>query len=450
MRLTLPSLLALSTLAGCGSGPADNPTGPAPAQARVVVAVVDSAFNPYHEFFYAGSAIYADAAPSSVTPAVLAELGVAPEDQVTLTRSGTLADDVAADASFWSRVQRGRPYWFRGTNLVAISVCEEPLPPLVPHPDKSAHGTGTSASVLRANPEAVLLLVEACAIGIADASEQAPALEHPAVDLFNLSFTSDLGMPVAAYPSYGAVVQRGKLGFQSAGNVPFPTPLLGGPGHWWMIGVGGVDEQAARGQSVLAGTLPDFVAEDRASLPFCMDCESGELAVAGTSLSSPRAAGVASRVLLEARRALGHAGGIRTVGGRALMVDAGGVQISNWDLRRALEEAAYVGYDIAGYQPTVGSGLPPVDAIPVNDAAPWLQLAWGDLSPDPDKQVVPEALAQLGLGTPAGSKDAGYCQFQLATLRLRQTYWDAVDQVRGFGEVVPDPDPYRACDAAGN
>ena len=99
-------LLAAGLLPACGnSGIVDmtatpvNPPTAAAAKSRVVVAVLDSALNPYHEFFYAGSPIYAGTAPSSVTPEVLAELGVASADQMQLTRSGDLAADVAADAA---------------------------------------------------------------------------------------------------------------------------------------------------------------------------------------------------------------------------------------------------------------------------------------------------------------------------------------------------------------
>ena len=449
MRKTL-LILGCSLLLGACTGTDDTQaTGPAAIPAdttpRVVVAVVDSSFNMYHEYFHAGSAIYPGTAPVSVTPEVLAEFGVPEQNRVRLTRSGNLAQDIAADRAFWSRVQRGEPYWFEGTNLIAVSFCEDAFAPLVPDPAKNPHGTGTSASVLRANPEAVLLLVEACT------TPEAPELEyagtHPAVDLLSYSFSIGFGVPVSYAASYRAVVELGKLQFHAAGNLPNPTPIQGGPGQWWVIGVSGIEEYGSGGQTLLASNLPDFVSNYTDTLPFCMDCESGLVQVGGTSLSAPRAAGVASRVLLEARRALGHTGGIRLQDGQPALVAADGRTITNWQLRRALEEAAYIDYSLASYSPGPDSSPLPLGSLPVNPLAPWLQLGWGDLSAEPAKGVVTETLARLGFGAPSRSKPSGYCRFQAANMRARQTYWDLVDRLRQLGETVPDTNPYRYCDS---
>ena len=128
------------------------------------------------------------------------------------------------------------------------------------------------------------------------------------------------------------------------------------------------------------------------------------------------------------------------------MAVSGSQRIRNWDLRRALEEAAYVDYGPGDYvPPTPVADLPPVNALPINPLAPWLQLAWGDLSTDPAKGVLDETLAHLGLGTPMRTKPTGYCDFMAEQMRTRQQYGDARGQATG--EVVPDPNPYRYCDA---
>lgn len=448
MRYLLPTLLAAWLLAACGDGGGAASDGEAPAsgaKARVVVAVVDSALNPYHAFFYAGSPIYPDAAPTAVTAEVLAELGVVAADQVQLTRSGDLAADLATDAAFWNRVERNRPYWFKGSNIVAISGCEEPFRPLQPQADKNPHGTGTSAAMLKANPEAVLLFFEACEMPTGpDAEALEYVLGHPAVDL--LSFSYNFGLPTTEPGSYRGVVELGKLVFQAAGNYPIPVLYQGGAGSWWTIGVSGIDERAG-GQTVSAALLPDFVANFTDSLPFCMDCEDARLTISGTSISTPQAAGLASKILLEARRRLGHTGGIRLENGQPAVMAVGATQrISNWDLRRALEEAAYVSYAPGDYTPpTPVADVPPVNAIPINPMAPWLQLAWGDLSTDPAKEVMAETLAHLGFGTPSRQKAAGYCQHLAERMRGRQAYGDVRGQVSG--ELVPTPNPYRYCDA---
>ena len=98
-------LAALIGLAGCagpdGSAQAPERQATEAADIRVVVAVVDTSINLYHDFYYAGSPIYADSAPASVTPAVLAELGIPQENHLRLTRSGDFAADVQADAATW-------------------------------------------------------------------------------------------------------------------------------------------------------------------------------------------------------------------------------------------------------------------------------------------------------------------------------------------------------------
>lgn len=455
MKKTLSILICCLALHACSNNDNSNDTltvpvidPPMPAAAsRVVVAVVDSSFNAYHEFFYTGSPIYGNAAPASVTADVLAEFGVPPENQIELTRSGDLVADIATDGAFWDTVQRGQPYWFKGTNLIAVSFCEEAFTPLVPDTAKNPHGTGTSAAVLRANPEAVLLLVEACT------TPETPELEfagtHPAVDLLSYSFSIGFGVPVSYAASYRAVVELGKLQFHAAGNLPNPTPIQGGPGQWWVIGVSGFEEGGSEGQTLLASNLPDFVSDYTDELPFCMDCEQGLVQVGGTSLSAPRAAGVASRVLLEARRSSGHLGGIHLQDGQPpALVAAGANTITNWDLRRALEQAAYVDYDLFSYTPGQDSSPLPIGSLPINNLAPWLQLGWGDLSADPAKAVVSETLTHLGFGNPTRTKASGYCSFQSINLRLRQSYWDTIDSARGLGEVVPDPNPYRFCDGA--
>lgn len=444
-RWTLPLLVISAVITGCAQtdSPSERVERKAEAEhdIRVVVAVVDTSINPYHEYFYAGSPIYPAAAPTSITPAVLDEFGVAEAHHVRLTRSGDFAADVAADAEFWDSVEHGTLYWFEGTNIIATSLCEEPSAPLRPEVEKNPHGTGVSASVLKANPEAVILFVESCARP--DPHEMEFTLGHPSVDM--LAFSYNVGLPVSEVASYDAVVNRGKLMFQAAGNYPVPAETMGGPGSWWTIAVSGFDE-AAKGQVISAVLLPDFVASFREDLPFCNDCESEIFPIGGTSISTPIAAGVVSKALLEMRRLVDHRGGVRVESDQpAAMVVGDGVRITNWDLRRALEEAAYVDYSESDYvMPDPELDLPPINAIPINSTAPWVQLAWGNLSIDPSLGVVDEILGQLGFGAPTRTKPAGYCDYMAAQMRRRQAHNDVRGQATG--ETVPDENPYQFCD----
>lgn len=402
---------------------------------RVVVADIDSAMNPYHEYFNAGSAIYPNCTPSSVTPELLAELGVPPENVIELTRTGNIVKDKKADEAKWKKVRRGKPYWFKGTNIVGISFSDEPY--LIPTttPAKEPHGVGTVSSVLTANPDAVILMVETWS-ELANDDSHNYAFVHPAVDIITTSY--GVGLPLvpvstgaflpeteAFLNSFEAVVKMGKLHFSSGGNAPGFTPGRAGAGPWWSIGVSGITEGEGEGKHVQSGDFPDFVSDFLQDIPYCVDCERGvEAGVGGTSFSTPRAAGVASRVLLEARRALGHEGGIFTAAdGTPIMAAGGGKTITNWQIRRALEDASWVS-TVADYDP-VAAGTN--TAAPPVDAAPWLTWGWGDLTALTEKGVVKEALAQLGIGgAPTRTKSADFCDFQTKIIEERINYWGTI------------------------
>jgi hypothetical protein len=427
-----------------------------PARPRAVVAVLDSGINPYHDFYYAGSPLYPNGHPSAVTQDVLDAFGVKPENVVTLTRTGNLANDLAADAAFWSRVTRGEIYHFRGTNLLVRSFAGSADVVLKPDTSKSAHGVGTSGSVLAANPDAVLLFVEqASALGSAES--HAFAFQHPAIDVVSTSYGVSIpntGFPLPEYRAfahtYEGVVTNGKLHFSSGGNGPGMTPLRAGAGPWWSIGVSGIEEGSSEGDTLLSGNFPDFVSDFTQTVPYCMDCEAGLSEVGGTSFSTPRAAGVASRVIQEARRLRGHTGGITAVNGAPAMVSGAGNPISNWQVRRALEQAAWVP-DSTAYDPVAGAF--DLAGLPINPAAPWLQVGWGDLTATTAKGVVPAALTELGFGGTPRAKPAGSCEFQTLIIRERQLYWNNLASLLPSNSVLggetppgaPANDPFLYC-----
>ncbi|HUS25598.1 MAG TPA: S8 family serine peptidase [Candidatus Binatia bacterium] len=444
---------AAAALAGCGSAAYDSKAATSSVPSvRVIVADLDTSINPYHEYLYAGSAIYKDHAPSSVTPDVLEELGVTPERQVELTRTGKFVKDREADAAFWKSVRRNKPYWFKGTNVIALSVCPENwLKPDAIDANKDPHGVGTSSAVLTANPDAVLLFVEVCADIGADAAHDIGFL-HPAVDIITTSY--GVSIPNTGYPlpeatafrdTFEGVVKLGKLHFSSGGNGSGSSPHRAGAGPWWSIGVSGIEEGTSSGdQTGVSGNFSDFVSDFTQTLPYCLDGERCYEDAPGTSFSTPRAAGVASRVLLEARRALGHTGGIVVDNGVPVMAMGEGKRITNWDLRRALEEGAYAGYTAADYDPVAAAGDPWPTSTPVVDAAPWLTIGWGDLTADPAKEVVVNSLAALGLATATRTKDAGFCDFQTAVMDERIAYWNNLALDSG-DHTLDGPVPYVFC-----
>lgn len=458
-EFTLTGNLTRSTKPDLGPIP---PIVSDPARPRVVVADLDTGINPYHSFYYGGSEIYPNAHPSAVTQEVLDALGVKPENVVTLTRTGNIAADIAADAAFWNRVVRGELYHFRGTNIIAVSYVGDGESVLKPDPARSPHGVGTSSAVLRANPDAVMLMVEQ-GDDIGNEPSHAFAFGNPAVDIVTTSYgvsAPEIGFPLPEYRafehSYDGVVGGGKLHFSSGGNGPGLTPMRAGAGPWWSIGVSGIEEGSSEGDSALSGEFPDFVSDFTQDLPYCFDCSAGYETVAGTSFSTPRAAGVASRVLYEARRAAGHVGGITVVDGTPVMVGSSGTSgtsgtITNWQLRRALEQAAWTPDSLA-YDPV--DGVLDVVGLPIAPVAPWLETGWGDLTALPSKGVVPAALAELGIGDGAHrAKPTGYCEFQTTIVKERKLYWDTLaptlpDNPILGGETppgAPAQDPFVYC-----
>jgi hypothetical protein len=439
---------------GC---PASSPLLPsAPGRPRVVVADIDSAINPYHSFYYQR--------PSLMTRELLTEFGVKPENVVKLTRTGNFAADIAADAGFWARVKRGELYHFVGTNIIAMSLSLS-QPYLKPVTSKNPHGVGTSTAVLTANPDAILFFIEANdALGSAES--HAAGFKRPQVDIVTTSYGVSFALGLLPSPeyrsfefSYEGVVNRGKLHFSSAGNGPGASPLRAGAGPWWSIGVSGIEEHNGDGDTVLSGVFPDFVSDFTQTLPYCMDCESGSTSVSGTSFSTPRSAGLASKVLLQMRRGLQQPGGIRVVGGTPTMAwkcasaTSCSKTVTNWQLRRALEQAAWVP-ETTDYDPgqAPGGGV----GVPVNPLAPWLQTAWGDLTTDPAKGVVTAALAELGFAGVPRHKQTGFCEFQTSVIEGRQAWWNEIaptlpDNPELGGETppgAPAKDPFVYCEMA--
>lgn len=444
-QLCLSVLLSLGMTAcggGGGSSPASSSASPRAGDAgavvatgagRAVVAVIDTGTNPYHEAFHAGGSLYRTAAPAAVTPAVLAAFGIGEDHILRLSRGGDFARDVAADAAQWARVRRGEPYWVAGTNLILVSFAPSGEAPLKPGADKDPHGVGTSAALLAAAPQSVLVVVEGD-----NADGEAWAFGHPAVDIVSTSYGTPGSVPLlsaALNQSFEGVVQRGKLHVGASDNSPALTPFDGTAGPWWVVGVAGFEDDS-QGRQLVSGNLPDFLADFTQDLPYCMDCESGLSTVGGTSFATPRAAGVAAQLLRLVRDGLGDGGGIGAGSSGPVMARGAGREVSVWQLRRALEQAAILPAS-TDYQP----GDP--TSLPVSPLLPALQTGWGVLAPDAG--LYRRALAALAGGEVGAQTAPGTCELQTGILRLRQHYWNDINPgspSAGFS----DPSPVIACD----
>jgi hypothetical protein len=425
--------LALPLLPGAAQALSPVPPAPIP---RVVVAVIDTGFNPYHEYFHKGGTLYGNKAPSSVTPAVLKEFGIDKDHIIRVRRTGDFASDFAKAKAQFDAIEKGEPYWFAGTNVIGVSFLEDKQR-LRPDGNASTHGIGTAAAVLTANPDAIVVAVE----DMSEASEEW-AFTHPAVDIVSTSYGPATSVPTLSHlsNSYTGVVENGKVHFGASANDPTYSGLDATSGPWWSIGIAGFEEGASQGRQVSSGQVPDFVGDFTQTLPYCRNCEEGLRDVGGTSFATPRSAGTFSKILLEARRVAGHDGGIRPAAkGEPLLVD-GGLDLTVWDMRRALEEAAY-------YPKTADYGTeggPDPTSVPVNDAAPWVQTGWGLISPTRQFEVVKETLAHLGIGGKAKrTKPQEACDFMTANMEARHAYWDQLAIMgQGFGQ---SEDPYVYC-----
>ncbi len=450
-----PYDLAASTVGGDSVLPAADLSGVAAAAApRVVVAVIDSGINPYHAFFHAGSPIYAAGnGPTSVTLDVLEEFGIPPQCVIELTRTGDFEADFAADISNgeWSKANFCEVVWFKGTNVLAKSFGAGTTV-IMPDDEGDTHGVGTSASVLGANPEAIVLFLE----GINDAAETF-AFTHPAVDFVSTSYGAPGSLPLPGHitNSFSGTYEKGKLHFGACDNSPATCVQDGTGGPWWSIGIAGFEEVAdnepggsSGGRQSVSGNLIDFIADFTQTLPYCQACQDGyDDFVGGTSFATPRSAGTASKILLAARRAAGHLRGIvpgTLPDNPPLMVSGGDLSITNWQLRRALEAAAWIpefgDYDpLAGIQ-EFGPGypIPPVAAASV--------IGWGVLTTADEAGVVEGALGFLGLGSAPAAKDASYCQFQTGLIESRKLYWDFANVDSQTFMNAPSPDPFVYCD----
>lgn len=410
LRRSLP--LALAAALAVTSVAADTPEQP-----RVVVAPIDSGINPYHEAF--------DVDEPAVDEHVLAAFGV--EDDHILH----ISDDYAADAEagIYDGVVENELYWFAGTNILAWSD-DFGSRPFLPDDEDDTHGTGVAGAVVAANPDAVILFVE----GISAASETF-AFTHPEVDIVTTSYGFATSAPLGALAgSYEGVVEQGRLHFGASANDPTLAPSDGTSGPWWAVAIAGFGEgeDGGGGKELLSGTAPDFVADFTQDLPYCATCTSRTESVSGTSFATPRSAGVASAVLLEARRAAGHLGGVSDNG---LLVDTATAAVSNWQLRRALEEGAVVPDE------RIPAGI---TEAPVLEAAPYALVGWGHLTADPEAEVVERTLAALAGET---FKSAETCDYMTAYMTARFAAWDANPLSDSFGQTnaVDGSSPYVPC-----
>ncbi len=302
---------------------------PLPAREHVVIALVDTGINPYHVAFRRPEYAVHPSEYVSGYPTDAPALGLSFGDGYATNRASD-------DGPVWSKVERGKLYWIPGTNVIgAMSVAEhsggQPSG-VTPRPiiDDDSHGTGTASVAAGAafapstqlpygsNPEALVVILE----GLGEAAVEWAA-SQPWIDFISGSYGDSLARPCnddvpnavcgsREYRHTGPFVLRdGRTALFSAGNGASRTGLAydrysslrptSGPS--WVITVGAVSPR--NGQDYGWHSVPADVSSYGNHWPAAgAFTTNGEMVFSGTSNATPVTAGVFSKALLEARRAL--------------------------------------------------------------------------------------------------------------------------------------------------
>lgn len=334
--------------------------------ARPVVAIVDSGINPFHQTFRnetlesPGTLGVPATAASSGDPARF--VGVTPDHH----------DEAWVESALKSQTL----YRFNGTPHYFYSL-EENVTTL----DRSGHGTAVAGALLGEFPHAAVVNVQtplpATAEGISWASQQdwidiitvSRECPHDCVDRYPSYKTgvASTSLPDATRTAW----DEGKLVVYAAGNSPTVTGTDPNDGPPWVISVGGADT-SRRGTAWGTSKAPDVISDIRVEAPR-HDATNGTDDDAGTSYSAPIVSATLAEAIDELREGVSHQGP-----GDVLV--KGDLTFTNRDLRRALNASAIyweaTAFDASGKevdQSDVAGGM----GVPVNPAAPWLQMGWG-------------------------------------------------------------------------
>ncbi len=397
-------LLVPVALAGCLQ---DEPPAPTPgtdtegtqedAGAYAVVAVLDTAVNPYHVHYQRNESLPDAILQRFVDPTT----GEAPI-RVSLATEGTLEERRNADRGFWDNIRSGQVYYFEGTRLLAVAHGGNII-------DGGSHGTGTTAAVFDANPDAIVVLSQ----GFGAASEQWSG-QQPWIDFLSESY-GPIGSPPAWLVAGSSTAEANRVKWNMGGipigasdNTPAAAPVDSTAGPPWVVGVAG-DHPEGEGQcrEPISGTAPDFTADFTQMLPVSESIDEYR-SMSGTSFATPTTAGSYSLALQMVRDAWGHEGGIAD---GALAVGPEGQRLTNVDLRDAFNRTAYY-FDFSAICNEPGS-------VPVNPEAPWTQQGWGHID-----ATVGEAAAHHILGVAeAPPKPDEAVQFMETIYAERRATW---------------------------
>lgn len=378
----------------------------------VVVAVVDTGINPYHDEFSSGT--YSDGSASfAVHPSTYVEEYPASASALNLSlNTATYAAAVASDASAWSSTAENTLYWIPGTKIIGAYDGGGGIQSGQNILDNNGHGTA-SAGVAAGNTKGSCtrcLIVAVEGTGGLDW-----ALSQPWIDIVSNSWGNqgNVGIPEGGQTTGDltlgnpretrAAVARGQTVLFAAGNgyengfvTPEATHTSPFTGPEWVMTVGAVkrtentenpycncpdDDSIVFGSgkpvdvsSFGAGTIPSAAFNSISAL--------GNHS--GTSAATPLVAGVMGDVLRHARVQVGDAVGGSRDGIVATGTSSGTGFIANGVLTRAELETA-IKYTaehtrtqwIGGFPPSLPTGVIPAELT----WAQWEAEGWGVVLP---------------------------------------------------------------------
>lgn len=428
MRAALLSgLVAVSMIAaGCvedAASATSTSTTTTPPRPTVIV-VIDSGVNAYHDAFAGGSLDAADHASA---------LGATAR---ALAATGDYATRRSADNTFWTSITDAQLYAFNGTRLMGVSFTGDWGARIL---DESGHGTSVASVAAREAPDAIIVMAQvdwrpctltgkpSCFIDPSVARAMEWAANQSWVDVISVSLGLELNPPLVEAISPTAqeyldasrlAASRGKLIVNAAGNEVAPGTLHFYQGPPWVITAGGA-EPAQRGDALLAGKLPDVVA-NYTEWTATSDSVSEYEWTTGTSFSTPNVAGVLAQSLHEVRLVLNDTDGTTTgLIASGTLPNGTSVNVTSATLRAAMNLSAtpFAATDWDPSQPISNDTL--VNLF--GPSAPTLvpaQSGWGYVSKDTRAELVRRAL-EHDLAAPLDARSA----FMTTLASARETYW---------------------------
>ncbi|MBI4393669.1 MAG: S8 family serine peptidase [Euryarchaeota archaeon] len=416
-----------------------DPYGP-----RVVVAVVDTGVNPYHE-------TYRRAGVNLPLGDFLNASDSAAPRVVNLNFTNDFGSAVASDAGNWAGIPSHELVYFAGTNVLAISM--DARPETVKIRDPQGHGTATTSTVLDAFPGAIIVQVQpetdGTAVDLLTLAEGVEwAAEQPWIDVISISVGAagnvPLGgpeVPEATKKAYDA----GKIIFVSAGNDPSPLPTDSLDGVPWVISVTGTQE-GGQGREIMASTVYPDIASNYTVTAADRTSHNATVETGGTSFSCPTAAGTTAGAIYALRAASGYTGGIS---GGDFVPSMG---VGNVEMRAALNKSAYYN-DWLETGTVYLAGLHWNGDVGVVPVAPWAEIGWGHIDARSTDDIV--AVVQSGdYSIPAPPAVKGLAKpYMEANHAVREAYWQGTSvPVEGPGPElnvvaitpIETPHPYPA------